>query len=68
MNMRHVLTTLFTRRDTRREELVAAANEQSVTLVSAAKRLQDTIGELMERNDDLTFRGVLKNAKGAGKQ
>jgi hypothetical protein len=68
MDMKRILTTLFTRKDAKRDQIVATAAAQSAVVVSASKRLQDTIGELMDRNDHLTFRGVLKNAKGVSKE
>lgn len=67
MNMRHVLVTLFTRKDPKRDQLLETSNTQSAELKTASQRLQDTISELIDRNDIMTFRGVLRNAKGPSK-
>lgn len=66
MNMRQVLTTLFTRRDPVKDLIVARVELVNAAQTRATDRLNSTIGALLERNDTLTFRG--RNAQKAPDQ
>lgn len=54
--MPKLLRTLFTRADPVTNVIVEQAKAGSAAQVAASNRLQDTIAELLDRNDNLTFR------------
>lgn len=60
--MPKLLRILFTRADPAMDEAVERAKIVSAETVEASSRLHDTIKELLDRNDTLTFRR--SNAQG----